>query len=101
MGLTCAKVDARKVEPMAQEVLTTTQMASADAAAIARGTPGITLMRAAGEAVAQAMLQRWSPRPVTVLCGPGNNGGDGWVAALAHNEFTVIDEVFVSREAHG
>lgn len=67
---------------MAQEVLTTTQMASADAATIARGTPGIALMRAAGQAVAQAMLQRWSPRPVTVLCGPGNNGGDGWVAAL-------------------
>lgn len=66
---------------MASEVLTTTQMASADAATIARGTPGMALMRAAGEAVARAMLQRWSPRPVTVLCGPGNNGGDGWVAA--------------------
>jgi len=66
---------------MAAEVLTTTQMASADAATIARGTSGIALMRAAGEAVAQAVLQRWSPRPVTVLCGPGNNGGDGWVAA--------------------
>lgn len=66
---------------MAAEVLTTTQMASADATTIARGTPGIVLMRAAGEAVARAIVQRWSPRPVTVLCGPGNNGGDGWVAA--------------------
>ncbi len=66
---------------MASEVLTTTQMASADAATIARGTPGIVLMRAAGEAVARAIVERWSPRPVNVLCGPGNNGGDGWVLA--------------------
>lgn len=68
---------------MPNEVLTTTQMASADAATIARGMPGIVLMRSAGEAVARAIVQRWSPRPVTVLCGPGNNGGDGWVAARA------------------
>ena len=72
---------------MAAEVLTTTQMAHADAIAIARGTPGIVLMRAAGQAVAQAIAQRWSPRPVTVLCGPGNNGGDGWVvASLLHQQ---------------
>lgn len=68
---------------MASEVLTTHQMARADAATIARGTPGIVLMRAAGEAVARAIVQRWSPRPVNVLCGPGNNGGDGWVLARA------------------
>ncbi|WP_286744023.1 NAD(P)H-hydrate epimerase, partial [Aquabacterium sp. UBA2148] len=66
---------------MAAEILTTTQMASADAATIARGTPGIVLMRAAGEAVARAIVERWAPRPVNVLCGPGNNGGDGWVLA--------------------
>jgi NAD(P)H-hydrate epimerase len=68
---------------MAEEVLTTQQMAQADAATIARGTPGIVLMRAAGEAVALVIVQRWSPRPVSVLCGPGNNGGDGWVLARA------------------
>lgn len=71
---------------MAAEVLTTTQMASADAATIACGTPGIGLMRAAGRAVAQALMQRWSPRPVSVLCGPGNNGGDGWVVAKVLRE---------------
>ncbi|MFT3856396.1 MAG: NAD(P)H-hydrate dehydratase [Aquabacterium sp.] len=56
-------------------------MARADAATIQAGTPGYTLMQAAGRAVVQAIVQRWSPRPVVVLCGPGNNGGDGFVAA--------------------
>src|SRR5262245_9647090 len=63
------------------ELLTVREMAAADAAAIAGGTPGIALMEAAGAAVAGAALGRWGPRPTLVLCGPGNNGGDGYVAA--------------------
>lgn len=66
---------------MVAEILTTQEMAQADARTIERGTPGIELMRAAGRAVAEAIAAHWSPRPVTVLCGPGNNGGDGWVVA--------------------
>ena len=66
---------------MACELLTVGQMAQADALTIEAGTPGFTLMQAAGRAVAQAIVQRWSPRATVVLCGPGNNGGDGLVAA--------------------
>ncbi|KPF67087.1 hypothetical protein IP69_13870 [Bosea sp. AAP35] len=57
-------------------------MAAADASAIAAGTPGAVLMERAGKAVADAVDRRTPPGArILVLCGPGNNGGDGFVAA--------------------
>lgn len=62
-------------------LLTVDQMYRADAAAIAAGTPGEALMEAAGAAIARVIVGKWSPRPTLILCGPGNNGGDGFVVA--------------------
>jgi len=56
-------------------------MEEADRLTVAAGTPGVDLMRDAGTAVAREAMRRWSVRPALVLCGPGNNGGDGFVAA--------------------
>ncbi|OYQ34107.1 bifunctional ADP-dependent NAD(P)H-hydrate dehydratase/NAD(P)H-hydrate epimerase [Niveispirillum lacus] len=68
---------------MGGEILTVSQMYAADRAAMDQGVPGTLLMERAGMAVAREAMQlsRGRPCPVTVLCGPGNNGGDGFVAA--------------------
>ncbi|MFQ5971145.1 MAG: NAD(P)H-hydrate dehydratase [Alphaproteobacteria bacterium] len=62
-------------------LLTTEEMHRADKAAMAGGVAGEQLMEAAGAAVADAVSARWPAARVAVLCGPGNNGGDGFVAA--------------------
>src|ERR671932_613022 len=64
------------------ELLTTAEMGRADRMAAEAGTPSFSLMEMAGAAVARELLARHGrARRVAVLCGPGNNGGDGFVAA--------------------
>lgn len=67
--------------PRPLELLTPDQMGRADAAAPGFGVPGPVLMDAAGRAVARAVTRRFRPCRTLVLAGPGNNGGDGYVAA--------------------
>jgi ADP-dependent NAD(P)H-hydrate dehydratase / NAD(P)H-hydrate epimerase len=67
--------------PNRTALLSVQQMTAADRAAVAAGTSGSLLMQNAGDAVVTEIVRRWSTRPVSVLCGPGNNGGDGFVVA--------------------
>ena len=59
-------------------LVTAAAMRAAEAAAIAAGTPALTLMERAANAAARAILAYAPARRATVLCGPGNNGGDGY-----------------------
>jgi hydroxyethylthiazole kinase-like uncharacterized protein yjeF len=62
-------------------ILTAEAMRAAEQAAIARGTSVEELMERAGAALADAAYRFAGPVPALILCGPGNNGGDGYVAA--------------------
>ncbi|MDQ2878948.1 MAG: NAD(P)H-hydrate epimerase, partial [Pseudomonadota bacterium] len=64
-----------------QPILTAAQMSAVEARAFADGSSVDALMERAGTGVAAAVRRLASGAPVLVLCGPGNNGGDGYVAA--------------------
>ena len=66
---------------MSRPILTTPATRAAEQAAIDGGTSVETLMERAGEALAEAVWRFAGPMPALILCGPGNNGGDGYVAA--------------------
>src|SRR6185312_12143237 len=74
------------------ELLTNAEMADADRLAVAGGVAGIELMERAGRAVAdRVMANHPGGAPIAVLAGPGNNGGDGFIAAriLADHGYRV------------
>jgi hydroxyethylthiazole kinase-like uncharacterized protein yjeF len=66
---------------MGRPILTAETMRAAEQAAIEGGTGVEQLMERAGAALAEAAYRFAGPMPALVLCGPGNNGGDGYVAA--------------------
>ena len=66
-------------------ILTAAQVRAAEERAIAAGTPVEALMETAGHGVAEAAWRFAGPVRTLVLCGPGNNGGDGYeIARLGH-----------------
>jgi hydroxyethylthiazole kinase-like uncharacterized protein yjeF len=74
------------------ELLTTAEMGEADRLAVAGGVESFGLMERAGRAVADLIAARhMPPAQIVVVAGPGNNGGDGFVAAaiLAEHDYTV------------
>ncbi|MBI3275614.1 MAG: NAD(P)H-hydrate epimerase, partial [Methylocystis sp.] len=90
--------------PYPTELLTTAQMAQADRLTIEGGVASMALMEKAAAAIASAagaILAKTSGRRVLVLCGPGNNGGDGYVAArlLREQRFKVRVAALTSPES--
>lgn len=81
--------------------MTVEEMRAIDDASAAAGVPTRTLMENAGRAVAEAIVGRFPQQSTAVLCGPGNNGGDGWVAArlLRKMGWPVWVETLVPRAA--
>ena len=78
----CVTIGAMLDPALHPELLSPAEMGVADQLAIAGGTPGIVLMEAAGKAVAdEATRMARSGGRIAVLCGPGANGGDGFIAA--------------------
>lgn len=86
---------------MAHELLTVAEMSRADALAIAQAIPGERLMEAAGWAVARHAARNLPKGRIAILCGPGNNGGDGFVAArlLARRGWAVRVALLGERSA--
>ena len=87
------------------ELLTAAQMRAIEQAAIASGeVTGLELMERAGRGVVEAIFEEWPELRATshravVLCGPGNNGGDGFVVARLLKEPGWEVEVFLYGDA--
>jgi len=87
-----------------RDLLTSAQMRAIEQAAIGSGAvTGLELMERAGRGVVEAVFEEWpelaqAPQRAVVLCGPGNNGGDGFVIARLLKEWGWEVEVFLQGE---
>ena len=103
-ALTLDELELRWAPAAARTAITAEAMTGADRKAQALGTPGDELMEHAGAAVAAAAqalvaFNARETRPVVVLAGPGNNGGDGFVAARRLAEWgTPVIAVLVAAD---
>ncbi|OLP60103.1 bifunctional ADP-dependent (S)-NAD(P)H-hydrate dehydratase/NAD(P)H-hydrate epimerase [Xaviernesmea oryzae] len=87
--------------PLSALILSPKAMSAVDRAAAESGIDSYGLMRRAGEAVAAAALKHHpGSLRFAVLCGPGNNGGDGFVAACALARAGAVVDVFLLGETH-
>ncbi len=66
---------------MGRPILTPQEMRAAEEALFSKGTDSFELMQRAGTAVAEFVHAKWPEGRIQVLCGPGGNGGDGFIAA--------------------
>jgi hydroxyethylthiazole kinase-like uncharacterized protein yjeF len=82
-------------------ILTADETRAAEATVIAAGTSVEALMERAGQAAAEAVWRYAGPLPALVLCGPGNNGGDGYVIARVLRERGVSVRVAALAEPQG
>ena len=78
-----------------QDVLSVGEMRMSDAVAISSFVPGMELMRRAGEGIFRAA--EWKP-PVAVVCGTGNNAGDGFVTAMMLHEAGIPCEILLQEK---
>jgi ADP-dependent NAD(P)H-hydrate dehydratase / NAD(P)H-hydrate epimerase len=101
-GERCGVKHLDPLDDLPPELRTASDMRAAEDSVITRSTPGITLMERVGVAIADVVEARFCGlRSAAVICGPGNNGGDGFVVAHLLEQRGVSTTVFtlVPREA--
>src|SRR5262245_64084407 len=83
LGVGCISVSIMTLMPLPTSLYSAAQVRALDAYAIeALGVPGYTLMKRAGEAALRYLRSRWpTAHRIVIVCGGGNNGGDGYVLA--------------------
>ncbi len=83
-----------------KKILTARQMKECDHSAIAHGTPSAVLMQRAGNAVYEALISNFDVSNTLIVCGSGNNGGDGFIVALCLKRAGYSCEIWYVGAGH-